>query len=149
MKDARERQVGRRQPRDSIPRRPVLLAAAPKRSPPEFRDVEAKRVQALGIGRYRMVREVPAHHLGQPPPLLWDRFMHTPLKFRFEGTQLGAHPVTARLAVKQEEAAAGPPTDVREPQKVERLRFAKTAFFAIVGRMATKLDQTRLVRVQR
>src|SRR5450755_1174514 len=35
MKDSRKGQVGHRQPRDSIPRRPVLLAATPKRAPPK------------------------------------------------------------------------------------------------------------------
>jgi hypothetical protein len=41
--------------------------------------------------------------------------MHSPLEFSFQGTQLGAHPITARLAVKREEAVPRSPTDVREP----------------------------------
>jgi hypothetical protein len=32
MKDSRQRQVGRRPLRDSVPRRPILLAAAPKKN---------------------------------------------------------------------------------------------------------------------
>jgi len=75
--------------------------------------------------------------------------MHSTLEFPFQGTQLGADPITARPAMKQEEATTGATTDVREPQKVERLRFAKAAFLSIIGRMATELDEARLVRMQR
>ncbi len=39
--------------------------------------------------------------------------------------------------------------DVREPQKVERLRFAKAALLSIMGRMSAELDEARLVRMQR
>src|SRR3970282_1476309 len=41
------------------------------------------------------------------------------------------------------------PADEREAQKGERLRFAKTKFLAPCRRMATKLDQPGLIRVQR
>jgi hypothetical protein len=67
--------------------------------------MEAERGQTRIVGWHRVVLEVATHHLTQPPPLLRDRFVHTPLQFPFEGTQLGTHPVTARLAMKQEEAA--------------------------------------------
>jgi hypothetical protein len=73
--------------------------------------------------------------------------MHSPLEFPFQGTQLGANPITARLAMKQEEATTGATTDVRESQKAERLRFAKAAFLSIIGRMAAKLDEAPLIRM--
>ncbi len=67
MKDARQGQVSRRQPRDSIPRRPVLLAATPKRAPPEFSDVEAECGQTQGVSWHGVILEVATHHLAQPP----------------------------------------------------------------------------------
>jgi hypothetical protein len=33
----------------------------------------AKRSQPLGIGGHRVIREITADHLGQPPPLLRNR----------------------------------------------------------------------------
>src|ERR1700681_3737721 len=115
MKDTRQRQIGCRQSRDSLPRRPVLLAATPKRPPPKCSDVEAERGQTRVVGWHGVVLEVTTHHLAQPPPLHWDRVMHSPLEFPFQSTQLDTHPITARLAVKQEEAPTGATTDVREP----------------------------------
>src|SRR5882757_4684379 len=89
--------------------------APPQRTEPEDRHVIMERGQALVVGWHGVVLEVPTHHLAHPPPLLRDRFMHSTLEFPFQGTQLGANPITARLAMKQEEATTGATTDVREP----------------------------------
>jgi hypothetical protein len=149
MKDARVRQIVCRDARHALPRGPIDLATTPQTAVPEPDDVVAEGGQTRIVGGHRVVLEIATDYLTQPPPLHGDRFMHTPLQFPFQGTQLGAHPITARLAMKQEEAPTRATTDVREPQEVERLRFAKTALFSVIGRMATELKQTRLLRMQR
>jgi len=67
--------------------------------------VESESGQAGEVGLHRVVMKLATHHLPQPPPLQRFRFMHASLVFAFQGTQLGAHPITARLAMQQEEAA--------------------------------------------
>jgi len=50
-----------------------------------------------------------------------------PPEFILDLTQLGAHPVAARLSPKQEAAAPVAPADVREAEEVECLRVAKVS----------------------
>src|ERR1700676_960987 len=124
MEDARDRQEVRCESSDSIPSGVVLLAATLKRTSPEVHDMVPKCTQACDVGWYRVVGKVAAHHLAQPLTLLRDRFMHTSPQFFLDGSQLGTHPVPARLPLKLEEAPSGAATDVSEAKKVERLRFA-------------------------
>ena len=149
MKDARGGQKVRRKASESIPGGVVLLAAALKRTSPEVHDMVPKCTQTRDVGWHRVVSEVSAHHLAQPLTLLRDRFVHTSPQFFLDGSQLGPHPVPARLPLKLEEALSGAAADVREAKKVERLRFAKTAPRSILGRKAAELDQASLVRMQR
>jgi hypothetical protein len=75
--------------------------------------------------------------------------MHPPTQFRFEGFQLASHPISARLALQQEAPRPRPAADVREAQKGERRRLAQATILPVFRRMAAKLDESRLVRVQR
>src|SRR6476659_5491050 len=53
------------------------------------------------------------------------------------------------LQLKRELAASRVAADVREPQEVERFRFAETPFRTPPCRVSTKLDQACLVRMHR
>lgn len=75
--------------------------------------------------------------------------MHPPLQLFLDSLQLGTHPVSASLPFKLECASSGAPTDVGKSEKVERLRFAKTSFGSMFNRIAAKLNQPGLVRMQR
>src|SRR5258708_31692234 len=75
MEDARQRQVGRRQPRGSLPRGPVLLAATPKRTPPEFSHVEAECGPTRVVVWPRVGHEVTTYPPPPPPPLLRGRVL--------------------------------------------------------------------------
>jgi len=55
--------------------------------------MEAKGSQPLGIGWYRVVREIAADRLRQPPLLLRNRCVHPPTQFPFKGLQLDPHPI--------------------------------------------------------
>jgi hypothetical protein len=50
--------------------------------------------------------------------------MHSSLQFFLKGSQLGSHPISARLPLELEDALSGPATDVSKPKEVKRLRFA-------------------------
>ncbi len=75
--------------------------------------------------------------------------MHASPQFFLDDSQLGAHPITARLPLQLEVTPAGAAGDVSETKKRKRLRFAKTAPRAIPGRVAAELDEASLVRMQR
>ena len=75
--------------------------------------------------------------------------MQPPSQFLLYSLQFGAHPISAGLPFKLESASSGAPTDVGKSKKVERLRFAKTSCGSMFNRIATKLNQTGLVRMQR
>src|SRR5213080_205438 len=53
-----------------------------------------------------------------------------------------------RDALDPEPSATGSRTDVREPEEMERLRFAQPSTFTIGGGTPPELDQPRLVRMQ-
>ena len=149
MKDARGGQKVRRKVSESIPGGVVLLAAALKRTSPEVHDMVPKCTQTRDVGWHRVVSEVSAHHLAQPLTLLRDRFVHTSPQFFLDGSQLGPHPVPARLPLELEEAPSGVATDVNETKERERLRFAKATLRSIHGRKAAELDHASLARMQR
>src|SRR5437867_2022838 len=62
--------------------------------------------------------------------------------------QLRPHPFRDRDAPYPEPPVAGPRTNVREPQEVERFRFAQSSTSPIDGGTPPELDQPRLVRMQ-
>src|SRR5438105_1474394 len=100
MKDARYGQEVRREASESFAGGVVLLAAALKRTSPEVHDMVPKCTQARDVGWHRVEGEVTAHHVAQPLTLLRDRFVHTSPLFFLDGSQLGPHPVLARLPLK-------------------------------------------------
>src|SRR3954447_26998059 len=60
---------------DPFPRRPILLAAAPKRTPPQADDMVAERREGPAVGGHLVVGEVAGDDLLQPFPLLGDRLV--------------------------------------------------------------------------
>ena len=58
--------------RDPVPGCLVLLAAVPKRAPPEVGDVETEGRECMTVRRHCVVREVANDDLPQPLALLGD-----------------------------------------------------------------------------
>jgi hypothetical protein len=75
MKDARPGQPFCGDASDTIPRRAILVTAAVKRAPPQIEDVVSERIEAVEVGRNRVVSEVTADHATEPLTLAADRFM--------------------------------------------------------------------------
>lgn len=63
MNDSRAWEPGVGDPRYSLPRHGVLLAASLKRAPPEVDNVVTKRAERARVCGNRVIRKVPAHHL--------------------------------------------------------------------------------------
>src|SRR5215831_2639496 len=124
MGDARPGEPTTGERGDPRPCRAILLAAPPKRAQPQARDMIAERDQGLRVGRHRVIGEEPAHHLAQPTSLLIRREVQPSSQPIPDRRQPRAHPVSARLPLQQEEPASAASTDVREAEKVERLRLA-------------------------
>src|SRR5438105_4939747 len=149
MKDARfgEEVVGDlRYPR---PRCPIGLAAPLKRAPPEVEDAVAEGRDGPAVGRNRVVCEEAADDLPQPLPLFGDGSMHPPPQLLLDLLELSPNAVAPALPPEEEAAFARSAADEGEAEKVEGLRFAEPALLAIVRRVAAKLDQTGLVRMER
>ena len=63
--------------------------------------------------------------------------------------KLGTQPLGNRFSPDREDTIqASSRTDMREPQKVERFRFALATTEPVFGREPAELDQSRLLRVQ-
>ena len=123
------------------PGQPAALAAAAEPPDPANDDVVPERGQRSGVRRHRKVREVPAENRAEPPALLVDAGVHVSAQFRFDLTELGFQPPSGRLPEKLETGTVLlPATDVREPQEVERLRFAQAPPGSVCGGIPTELE---------
>jgi hypothetical protein len=80
----------------------------------------------VGVAGHGVVSAVPSHHACQPLPLLGDGMMPASLELVFDLSQLRPHPLRDRDASQPEPPRPGLPADVREAQKVERLRLTQT-----------------------
>ena len=107
-----------------------------------------KAADRVGVAGHGVVGEVPSHHACQPPPLLRDGLMPASLELVVDLSQLRPHPLRDRDTPQPEAPVPGLPADVREAQKVERLRLAQTPRCRSLGGAPPELDQPRLVRVQ-
>ncbi len=114
MEDSCGWKIGGLESSHALPSGPVPLAATPKRTPPEFGYVVAKRTEAARVGRHRVVRKVATYHLTEPLALLTYWPMHTSPQFSLDGTQPKAHAVPTRLPHQQKTTGPTTPTDVRE-----------------------------------
>jgi hypothetical protein len=71
-----------------------------------------------------------------------------PLQVAVDLLQLGPHPLRDCDALEEEASVPGCGTDVREPEEVERSRPPQPALGSSLGRIATELEEARLVGVE-
>src|SRR3954451_231179 len=126
---------------DPLPGRVVLLAAVPKRAPPEVGDLVPEGRECPDVGGHRMVGEVAGDDLFQPFPLLGDRLVHPPPQLPLDLLELRRPAVPAGFPVDQEIAPARGAADEGKAQEGEGFRFAEAAPLAVFGCMTTELDQ--------
>src|ERR687890_1089487 len=134
---------------DPLPRRSVLLAAAPERTPPQADDMEPEGSECLDVGRHRVVGEVAGDDLLQPVPLFRDRLVQSSPHLLLDLLELFRHAVAAGFPVDPEVAPSRGAADEGETQESEGLRLAEAAPLAVARRIATELDQPGLLRVER
>ena len=149
MKDARHWQPFVGELFHARPRHVVFLAAPPKRRVPEYDDAVTKRTNGRSVCRHGMVREKARYDLAQPIALLRDWLVSLAQQRFFDFLELRAHAVPPGLPLEEEPAPSRFSADQREAEKIERLRFSKTSLGAIGRRVAAKLDQAGLFRMQR
>ena len=149
MKDARWREPGLDEFQHPLPRHGGLLATPRQRAFPQYRDVVAESHECPGVRGHCVVGEESRRDLPQPVPLFGDWVVHPPPQFVLHSPKCRSHAVASGLPENLELSLACMPANERETQKGKSLRFAKTALLALCRRMAAKLDQSRLIRVQR
>src|SRR5690606_8447860 len=66
-----------------------------------------------------------------------------------DGFQCRSHPIPACLSYQHEPATTIFPTDMREPEEVERFRFTFSPAGAVFGSKAAELHQSGFLRVYR
>ena len=76
------------------------------------------------------------------------RVVHTPAKLLLDLLQIRPHALAARLALHGEVPLPSRPADVRETQKVERLRLAFPSSYPALFGMAPEFDPARFVGVE-
>ena len=130
------------------PRQPMLLAPSPNGTEPALDQVVAERCDRRRTHWHGVVGKPPAQYFGEPLALRLDAAMASCPELLLDLPQLCPHPLSNRRP-PQHEAAAAPPgrAVVREPEEVERLRFAEATRAAVCDCIPTELDVPRLVRV--
>src|SRR5680860_332459 len=128
----------------TLPGEAGALAATLQRALPEPCHLEPEPAHCLAVGRYRVVREVAAHHASQPCCLDGDGQVDAALYRKFELPKLVPHPFGYRVTPQEELAVPGGRADVHEPQEREGLGFPQTTPAPGVGGEPSELDQPGL-----
>jgi hypothetical protein len=89
-----------------------------------------------------------AHHGLQPRADFGNGVVHAPTQFGFHLLQLGLHTLANRLPKHQKPSSLRLPAEVCEAEEAEGFGLAQTGALPVLCRMASELDQPRLLRVQ-
>src|SRR2546426_7514341 len=106
--------------------RPVWLRR--ESAMPEPTHLKPKDVQRVAVRGHAVIADVPPDHRAQPCADRRNGVVHASSELGFHRTQLGLHSLANGLAPHRE-ASVTPllPADVREAEKVERLRLPESA----------------------
>src|SRR4029453_9330271 len=135
-------------PCEALPREFRLLAPAPQRFVPEPSHMVDKGVQTRTVEGHTIVLIVSPQHRTYPLALFPQVGMHASLKLLLQFFQLRLHPLPHRLAKHRIPPTSCFPANMREPKKVEGLRFALASLLPVARRMPSKLDQSSLSLMQ-
>jgi hypothetical protein len=125
MTDVREREPTGGVRREAFPRHRPSLAAAPRRATPEPTEAIPEGLQRSGVAGNAIISGVPQHHCAQVGALLRKRLRHAPPQLGLHRAELGAQPLPHRLTLHSKTPAPRLHADVREAEKIERLRLAQ------------------------
>jgi hypothetical protein len=136
------------EPFHSLPLDATVLASPAQSAMPEVRDRVTKVGQSVPVARHSEVSDMPAHNGLQPFADFWNRVVHTPPQADLYLLQLGPHTLANRLPKNHEPSLLRLSADVRKAEEVEGLWLAQTSTLSVLRRVASELDQPRLLRVQ-
>ena len=136
MTDASRRQPAVDEPPHPVPGDAAVLASSRQRAMPEPADLEPEQVQRRAVHGHAVVADVSTDHRAQPRAHCGNGVVHASSEFGFHRAQLRLQPLANRLPQHREPSVAPLlPADVREAEKVERLRLPLAAPLPVVGRI--------------
>src|SRR5262249_12396955 len=148
MENAHGRNPTANQRREPLPRRPTPLAPATERSMPRPNDLRPKALQTRAVERHRVVREIAAHHTPDPPPHVGRFLVQATSQLRTNRSELEPHALPTGFTLHANPTRPTRfPAEMREPEKVEGLRFPHAALLPSLDGVAPQFHQTRLIRV--
>src|ERR1035437_5303235 len=148
MHDVRSRQPASRKLPQSVPVETVALAALAQLGSPQPGQPVAKESQAVEVSRYRMIVEVALHDRPEPFARVRNRIMPTLPELLLKFLQLPPQALADRLAFHGKLPPPVLPANVREAQKVERLRLTFSSSFPVELGKRPELNPARFVRMQ-
>ena len=149
MTDRRQRQPASDETPHAVPADAAVLATPRQRAMPKPADSEPKKRQRRLVHGHSVVAKVSTHNRPQPLALLGDGFVHSSPKLGFHLIQLRLQPFPYRLPQHREPSIAPLlSADMREAQKVERLRLPFPTPLPVGRRKPPELDQARLLGMQ-
>ncbi len=132
-----------------LPPHQAFLTTSGQRSVPVSAHFVAKPCTGPEIARNAVVLAVATYYRSQPLAHFWDWIVPASLQLGFHLFELGPQAICRCLPMHQELSRPGPPTAVAEPKELEGLRFPLSSLLSVLGGISPKLQQARLVRVQR
>ena len=149
MTNAGKGQPALEQTPHSFPGHSTGLTAPTQHAIPEPPHLKPKQMQRRAVHGHTVIADVPTNDLAQPLTHLRNRVMHAAAQLGFDLVELCLQPLTHRLPQHREApVTALLRTDVREAQKVERLRFTQPGALAALGRVGSERQPSRFLRVQ-
>ena len=148
MQHVRNGQPAGRELTQSWPVEAVALAALAQLGSPQPGQPVAKEPQAVEVSRYRMVVEVALDDRPEPLARVRNRIMPTLAKLLLEFLQLPPQALADRFPLHGKLPPPVLPADVREAQKVERLRLTFPSSFPALLGIPPEHDPARLVGVE-
>jgi hypothetical protein len=111
-------------------------------------ELSAEGVGGPMVAGHGVVGEMSSHHARQPPSLLEDGQMPASHELILHLLQLRPQPLRSGDALEPEAPVSPLPADVREAEKVERLRLGESPFRSVLRCIAPELDQPGLLGMQ-
>jgi hypothetical protein len=148
MADTGRRKPTADEPLHSLPLDATVLASSAQGMMPEVAHGETKVSHGMPVTRYSEITEMPAHNGLQPIANFRNRVMHSPPQLDLNVQQLRLHAFANRLPKHQKPSLLRLPADMLEAEEIKGLRLAQTEPLSVGRRMASELEEPRLLRVQ-
>ena len=131
------------------PANPAILAAARKRPVPEPAYLMTEQIQRRAVHGHSVIADMSTYNRSQPFACVLNGRVHSLAQFGFHGVQLHLQPFTNPLPYYRRVSVAPLfPADMRDAEKVERLRLSFSAPLPVSSRERPELQEPRFVGMQ-